>query len=55
MKLIAEYMDRALNFEHMAVLERNPEVKAQLEKQAAAYRKLAERRAEEISAPPKKQ
>lgn len=39
--MIAEYLEHALQFERMAAREKNPELKAQLEKQAAAYRKLA--------------
>ena len=37
----------ALKFERLASHEKNPDVKAQLEKQAAAYRRLAEKRADE--------
>jgi hypothetical protein len=44
MKMIAEYLEHALNFERMATQETNPEVKAVFEKQAASYRKLAEDR-----------
>ena len=39
-KMIAEYLEHALNFERMAADEKNPEIKAVFEKQAAAYRKL---------------
>jgi hypothetical protein len=38
-------LEHARQFEHLAAEETNPEIKAQFEKQAAAYRKLAERRA----------
>jgi hypothetical protein len=41
MKMIAEYLEHALNFERMAAAESNPQVKAVFEKQAATYRKLA--------------
>ena len=41
MKMIAEYLEHALNFERMAAAEANPQVKAVFEKQAATYRKLA--------------
>ena len=41
MKMIAEYLDHARQFERLAALEENPKLKAELEKQAAAYRKLA--------------
>ena len=47
MKLVAEYLADALKFERLASHEKNPDVKAQLEKQAAAYRRLAEKRADE--------
>ena len=45
MKMIAEYLDHALAFERLAVHEENPKLKAELEKQAAAYRNLAAKRA----------
>jgi hypothetical protein len=45
MKMLAEYLENALKFERMAASEKNPNLKAQFEKQAAAYRKLAEQRA----------
>ncbi len=44
MKMVAEYLEHALNFERMAAAEKNPEVKAVFEKQAATYRKLAAER-----------
>ena len=36
-----------MNFEQMAAAEKDPKLKAQFEKQAASYRKLAEERAKE--------
>jgi hypothetical protein len=45
MKLVAEYVERSLSFERMAAQENNREVRAQFEKQAEAYRKLAAERA----------
>jgi hypothetical protein len=45
MKMLAEYLDRAIQFEQMAAHEKDPKLKADFEKQAVAYRKLAERRA----------
>jgi hypothetical protein len=36
MKMLAEYLERALEFERMAANETDPQVKAQLERQAAA-------------------
>ncbi len=47
MKMLAEYLDTAIRFEQMAALEHDPKLKAEFEKQAAAYRKLAEKRATE--------
>jgi hypothetical protein len=41
MKMIAEYLEHALNFERMAAEEKNPGIKVVFEKQAATYRKLA--------------
>ena len=43
MQRLAEYLEHARQFEHLAAEETDPEIKAQFEKQAAAYRKLAER------------
>jgi len=40
-KIIAEHLEHALEFERMAALEPNAELKTRLEKHAAAYRKLA--------------
>jgi len=45
MKLLAEYVKHERSFERMAAQENNREVRAQFEKQAAAYRKLAAERA----------
>jgi hypothetical protein len=52
MKLLTEYLEHALSFERLAAEENNPELKAQFEKQAAAYRKLAAERAEKYGLPP---
>jgi hypothetical protein len=49
MKMLAEYLDKALSFEHMAALENDVTLKASLEKQAAAYRKLAGERAKKYN------
>jgi len=43
MKMLAEYLDTAIKFETMAAAESDGKLKAQFEKQAAAYRKLAEK------------
>ena len=48
MKLIAEYLEHALQFERFADLEDNPELKAELQKQAAAYRNLAVDRSKKL-------
>jgi hypothetical protein len=44
MKMIAEYLEHALQFERMAAQEKNPKLRASFEKQAAAYRRLATER-----------
>jgi len=51
-KLIAEYLERALEFERFADLEDNPRLKADLQKQAAAYRKLAAERSKKLGLKP---
>jgi hypothetical protein len=45
MKMLAEYLENAIKFEGLAASEKDPELKANFEKQAASYRKLAEQRA----------
>jgi hypothetical protein len=50
-KLLNEYLDHALTFERMAAQESNPELKAQFEQQAEAYRKLAAGRAAKYGLP----
>jgi hypothetical protein len=47
MKMLADYVDTAMNFEQMAAQEKDPKLKAEFERQAAAYRKLAEKRVKE--------
>jgi predicted ATPase with chaperone activity len=51
-ELIAEYLERALKFERFADLEDNPQRKADLQKQAAAYRKLAVDRSKKLGITP---
>jgi len=53
MKMIAEYLERAQQFELLAsqVLD-DPELKSRLEQQARAYRKLAAKRAKQLGVPP---
>lgn len=46
MKMLTEYLQRALEFEELAASEQNEAFKAELLQQAAAYRKLAAERAE---------
>jgi hypothetical protein len=45
MKMVAEYLEKALSFEQMAAAETDPKLKADLLEQAKAYRKLAADRA----------
>jgi hypothetical protein len=54
MKMIAEYLDKALHFEQLATQESSTTLKAELEAQAKAYRKLATERAvrERLPLPP---
>lgn len=52
MKLLTEYLERAVQLENLAAQEANPDVKAKLKEQAEAYRKLAAKRAEELGLPP---
>jgi hypothetical protein len=56
MKMLADYLEKAIEFETMAAHEKDAKLKADFEKQAAAYRKLAEKRAIEygLNMPPPK-
>jgi hypothetical protein len=45
MKMVAEYLEKALDFERMAAAENDPDLKTSLTQQAEAYRKLAAQRA----------
>jgi hypothetical protein len=45
MRMVAEYLDRALQFERMAEATQDPKLRDQLMQQSAAYRKLATKRA----------
>ncbi len=51
MKLVAEYLERAAQFQRLAASEKNPTTRAQMLEQAEAYYKLAVRRAEELGQP----
>jgi hypothetical protein len=55
MKMLAEYLESAIKFERLAAEETDAALKAELEKQAIAYRKLAEKRAKKynLELPPK--
>jgi hypothetical protein len=52
MKLLTEYLDRAVSLERLAAGEQDSTFKDQLLNQAAAYRKLAARRADQYGLPP---
>jgi hypothetical protein len=56
MKMLAEYVESAIKFEKMAAQEKDPKLKAEFEKQAMSYRKLAEKRAKEygLNMPPER-
>jgi hypothetical protein len=47
-KMIAEYLEHALQFDRMSQGETDPALKEQLLRQASAYRKLAADRAERL-------
>lgn len=47
MKMLAEYLEKAIAFERMAADEKDARLKADLETQAVAYRKLAVQRAKQ--------
>jgi hypothetical protein len=51
-KLLTEYIERALQLESLAELETDPGFSAELVKQANAYRKIAAKRAEQYGLPP---
>jgi hypothetical protein len=52
MQQLTEYLDRAVNLERLAASEQDSRFKTELLDQAAAYRKLAARRAEQYGLPP---
>jgi hypothetical protein len=54
MKLVAEYLDHARQFERMAEEASDPQLKAQFLQQCEAYRKLAIKRAAQLDALPPK-
>jgi hypothetical protein len=52
MKLVAEYLERSVHFARLAADADDPNLKERLLEQAAAYRKLAEKRAALLGKPP---
>jgi hypothetical protein len=52
MKLLTEYLERAVTLERLAASEQDSNFKTQLLNQAAAYRKLAAKRAKQYGLPP---
>jgi hypothetical protein len=51
MKLLTQYLERALKFESLAAAETDQKLKVDLEGQASAYRKLASDRATKLGLP----
>jgi len=51
MKLFEDYVAHALAFANLAAEQSDPEIRAQFEQQAAAYRKLAVERAARFGLP----
>jgi hypothetical protein len=51
MKLVTEYLADAANFERLAATESDLAMKERLLNQAAAYRKMAEKRAKALGLP----
>jgi len=52
MKLLTEYLERATSLERLAADEPDSDFKNNLLRQAAAYRKLAAKRASDYGLPP---
>jgi hypothetical protein len=52
MKLVSEYLEQAVHFQRMAAEATDPKLRESFEKQAAAYRRLAEKRAVRFNLPP---
>jgi hypothetical protein len=52
MKMLVEYLERAVALEKLSATEPNDAFKAELLRQAAAYRELAAKRADEYGLPP---
>jgi hypothetical protein len=52
MKLLTEYLERAVNLERLAASEQDSKFKTELLNQAGAYRKMAAKRAQQCGLPP---
>ena len=52
MKLLTQYLERAINLERLAASEQDSAFKTELLNQATAYRKMAARRARQCGLPP---
>ena len=52
MRMIAEYLEHAVQFDLLARTEENLELKADFEQQAVAYRKLAAERGKKLGLQP---
>jgi hypothetical protein len=52
MRLVTDYLERAIHFKKMAEQEAEPKFRALLEKNAEEYFKLADRRAKELGEKP---
>ena len=52
MKMVAEYLDKAIAFEQMAAQEKDAKLRADLERQAVAYHKLAAERVKKLKTTP---
>lgn len=51
MKMIAEYLERAISLDGMAANEQDPALKTVLSEQASAYRRMAQERANRFNLP----
>jgi hypothetical protein len=51
MDLVLKYLENAARLRNLAAGEKDPKLRADLEKQSQAYRKLAARRAQERNLP----
>lgn len=51
MELALQYLETAIRLRNLAAAENDPKLRADLEEQAQAYRKLAERRARKRNLP----